>query len=321
MKPLNKTHLYTLLAIAAVFLSASAFGQNDASASARTDARQVLVGDQVKMFIEVRIKPGQGRLEWATLPDTFNSLEIVEKGKIDTSKEGAFTVYKQRLLIAGYDSGSFKIPPFAFAVLPAQGAPYTLQTDSFQLLVQTVAVDTTQPFKPIKEIIAVKTGWKDYILLILGGIVFLLLLGFVIFYFIRNKKTPIPVFKLKAPPETASERALRLLSELDQQKLWQNNKVKEYYTVLTDVLRNYLEERFNTPALELTTDEILHNARMQRDLQPFYDQLAGILYTADLAKFAKAEPTAREHTELMETAKSFIQATKPVIKETTPKQL
>ncbi len=286
----------------------------DASAGARMDARQIVVGDQARLFIEVKNNPSTGRLQWATIPDTVNDLEIVERGKIDTLAQGGFVTYRQRLLITGFDSGMFKLPPFVFSVIPNSGTPYTIQTDSFSLLVQTVAVDTTKGFKGIKNIIYVKSTWRDYIWYFIGGIILIILTVFVVLYFIRNKKIAPP--KPQGPVETLQDKTLRLLSELDTRQLWQKNQVKEYYVELTDIIRNYIEERFHTPAMELTTDELLYKVQLHRELQPYQTLLSVILHTADLAKFAKAQPLPQEHTDAMEKACEFVNTSRPVIIET-----
>jgi hypothetical protein len=297
-----------------MFMAAQSFAQGDASVSARIDAKQLTVGDQAQLFIEARHNTLQSKLQWAVLPDTFNNLEIVEKGKIDTVKQGDVAIYKQRLLVTGFDSGSFKIPAFLFSVIPNQGHAYTLQTDSFQLLVNTVAVDTTKGIRPIKGILNVPSSWRDYIWYIVGGAILLLLIIAAVIYFAKRKKTPAP----PPPPPPAvplHEQYLKLLAEVDHKQLWQQGRVKEYYVDLTDVLREYVEKRFNTQALELTTDELLDIARRHRELAVHHDLLANILRTADLAKFAKAQPLPAEHVAALEAARNFIETTKPVATE------
>lgn len=301
-----------------IFLSEKVKAQ-DASLKARTDAVQITVGDQVKFFIEAQHDPQKSSIQWATIPDTFNTLEIVERGKIDTNTNGNLVIYKQRLLITGFDSGLFKIPAFAFTIVPKNGTPYTLHTDSFQILVQTVPVDTTQPFKGIKDIIVVKRSWQDYIWLIVGVVLLVALVAIVILYFRKNKKMEIVVTP-KKPVETPDARALRLFDELQQQQLWQSNRIKEYYVRLTDILRSYIEERFHTPAMELTTDELLQKARQHPEMRPQYDRLVTILSTADLAKFAKAQPLPQEHTIAMDLSKDFVIQTKPQTPTNTEQQ-
>ncbi len=260
--------------------------------------------------------PATGRLEWASIPDTFNNLEIVERGKIDTVKTGGYTTYKQRLIITGFDSGLFKVPSFVFPIIATSGTPYTVQTDSFALLVQTVAVDTTKAFKPIKGIMVVQGSWLDYLWYLIGGFILLLVIIAVVIYFASRKKPVAP--KPAGPQETLQERTLRQLAELDAKQMWQKKQVKEYYVELTDIVRSYIESRFNTPAMELTTDELLSQAHQHPELQPHHNILATILTTADLAKFAKAQPLPQEHTDAMQKARELIINSKPVIVATPP---
>jgi hypothetical protein len=312
--------IVTLFILLFTVAGTSSFAQGDAKVTARVDANKITIGDQVRLFIEATHDPAKGRLQWAYLPDTFNHLEIVEKGKIDTVKQGNLVTYKQRLLVTGFDSGVCVIPSFAFPVIPNNGETYTVQTDSFPILVQTVAVDTSKGFRGIKGIMQVKSSWRDYIWLIVAAIIFLALAAFVIWYFRKNKKAPAPVAVPSGPVETLQERTLRLLGELDQEQLWQKGQVKEYYTRLTDLLRSYIEQRFRTSAMELTTDELLYSARQHKEMHAQIDLLANILQTADLAKFAKAQPLPHEHTTAMEHAIQFVNNTKPVVTITTPQQ-
>lgn len=308
------TRVLTLLLVCMSPLVAMA--QPEASATARMDARQITVGDQVRLFLEVSTKPSTGRLEWATIPDTFNKLEIVERGKIDTLKAGDIITYKQRLVLTGFDSGLFKVPSFMFPVFSTAGDPYTIQSDSFELLVQTVAVDTTQQFKPIKEIMYVPASWLDYLWYIFGAAVLVVLIVAGVVYYLRRPK-PVVVVP-EGPKETLQEHTLRLLSELEAQQLWQKQQVKEYYVALTDIVRNYLEARFNTAVMELTTDELLYKVQLHRELQPYHDLLSSILHTADLAKFAKAQPLPQEHTDAIDKARQLVERSKPAIVTTTP---
>ncbi len=294
-----------------LLLSFPTFAQGDAHAGARIDAKQIAVGDQARLFIEVQNNPSTGALQWAAIPDTFNNLEVVEKDKIDTIKNGAMVTYRQRLLITGFDSGLFKIPAFVFAVIPNSGTAYTVQTDSFTLLVQTMAVDTTKGFKGIKGIISVKSTWMDYIGYIIGGIVLIVLVVFVTLYFIRNRKAA-PA-KPRGPVESLQDYTLRLLRELEARQLWQSQQVKEYYVQLTEIIRNYIEARFNTPALELTTDELLYKAQFHREMQPYLGLLTELLNIADLAKFAKFQPMPQDMTDAMEKAKEFVDRSRPVV--------
>lgn len=296
----------------------ASFAQPDAVTTTRLDVRQIMVGDQARLFIEVKNNPSQGTLFWASIPDSFNNLEVVERGKIDTVVSGDAVTYKQRLLITGFDSGLFKVPSFYFPLKSPKGDSFYVQTDSFDLLVQTVEVDTTKAFKPIKNIIYVKPSWLDYIWYIVGAILLIAAVVAIVVFIMKRKKEEPP--KPEGPKETLQEYALRVLNELERKQLWQNQQVKEYYVELTDVVRNYIEARFNTPAMELTTDELLHKAQLHKELITYYELLSTILRTADLAKFAKAQPLPQEHMDALDKAKQLIISSTPAITETPTQQ-
>ncbi|MCB0701053.1 MAG: hypothetical protein H6551_09520 [Chitinophagales bacterium] len=307
---MSKTkNTYLLFLPAALLLANLTYAQP--KIDAKIDSKQIIIGDQARLFIEAKPDKNE-RLIWAVIPDTFDNLEVVEKGKIDTLNENGIVSYKQRLLITGWDSGMYRIPPLEFTSVPKSGAPYKVATDSFNILVQTVPVDTAQPFKPITDILQVKTTWRDYIWYIIGGLIAIGLVVFVIYYFRKNKKEVAPAYKPKAPVETPFQKALRMLEELDKKQLWQTDHVKQYYTELTDILRVYIEERFRTPAMELTSDELLLIVSRHREMARYKEGLATVLHTADMAKFAKAQPLPQEHINVFDETKQFVQKTKPV---------
>lgn len=290
------------------FIFINVFAQS--KIDSKIDAQQIVIGDQLRYFITATIDTSKNKLQWANFPDTFNTLEIVEKGKIDTVRNGAIVNYKQRLLLTGFDSGSYLIPRFCFVQRNQSGILDSLFTDSFRLMVNTVAVDTTKPFKAIKNIASVETSWLDNLPLIIGSVlVSLLIIGLIWYYLKKRKQTEQIIVPEKV--ETLQELTLRKLKELDEKHLWQQGKVKEYYTELSEIIRHYIELRFKTPAMELTTDELLRKAKKHREMASFRSALKPLLESADLAKFAKANPLPEEHIEAMELANNFVSVSKP----------
>jgi hypothetical protein len=302
--------LFPILTLACCFLLIQPAAAQP-TVKATVDARKITIGDQVKLWLE--LKPGSKNdvVKWPAMPDSLTGLEIVEKGKIDTLTGNGGYSLKQRLLVTGFDSGSYYIPSFTFSVI-ANGQTVLLTTDSILVQVQTIPVDTAKPFKPIKEIVEVKSSVWDYWQIMLGAVLLIVFGAFIAYYFYKNRKTKMPVTS-KVPPEKAHEKALRLLKELEARQLWQSGRIKEYYSELSDIVRIYLEERFSIPAMEQTTDELLALLKKQNDsrteLRKARPELKLILRTADLAKFAKANPLPDEHSACMAAALQIVQLT------------
>jgi hypothetical protein len=102
------------------------------------------------------------------------------------------------------------------------------------------------------------------------------------------------------------------LTSLKNEKLWKKGEVKAYQSTLTYIVREYLENRFEVPALENTTDEILRSLKNTDLSQDWEGKLREMLQMADLVKFAKAQPQADFHDKMMNYAEDFVYKTKKI---------
>lgn len=238
----------------------------------------------------------------------LKGLEVIDSAKIDTLENKLI----QKYIITGFDSGSFYIPQQQVFV---KNQAYL--TDSLLINVATVAIDTTKikkyPIKTIKKEPYVFDDFKLYIYLLIAAIV---IIGFWIYWFvIRKRKTEEDEPTYKALPPY--EEAIYKLNELDEKLLWQNNKVKEYYSELTDIIRGYIERELKVPALEKTSDEIIDMLKDFNDadtIKPNKEtivKLKELLREADLVKFAKSKPLASEIEEDRKDAEEIVHHLKP----------
>lgn len=109
--------------------------------------------------------------------------------------------------------------------------------------------------------------------------------------------------------------AIRELERLSNRKLWQNGKIKEYYSRLTEILREYLSGRYGVGAMEMTTDEIVA-AMKEVAVEPKYiAKLGSLLAESDLVKFAKYIPSEEYHEESYNTVYYFVEESKEVSEE------
>jgi hypothetical protein len=103
--------------------------------------------------------------------------------------------------------------------------------------------------------------------------------------------------------------------------LWQQNRIKEYYTELTDIIRVYIENRFLIMAMEQVTDEILGRFSCTKLIDSFmYDKLSHMLSLADMVKFAKAIPLPDENDLVLKNAYDFVIKTKQELVLTEPEK-
>nr|WP_243765905.1 BatD family protein [Polaribacter cellanae] len=270
---------------------------------AEIDTTNIRIGEQFQLKISV------DETQNVIIPKLrLNGLEVVDSTKVDTLKNSLIRKY----ILTGFDSGAFYIPQQQIFV---KNKAYF--TDSLLVNVATVAIDTTKvkkfPIKSIKKEPYTFDDFKIYFYILLAA---LAIIAFWIYWFvIRKRKEEIeaPTYRTLPPYEEAILR----LSELDEKLLWQNNKVKEYYSELTEIVRGYIERELNVPALENTTDEVLE---MLRDFkkadtiqtsQDTLDKLRSLLREADLVKFAKSKPLALEIEEDRKDAQEIVSNLKP----------
>ncbi len=143
-----------------------------------------------------------------------------------------------------------------------------------------------------------------------------LLIYWLVKVFKNRKVAEIP--EANEPQRPAHEIAIEQLTALKNEKLWQQNKIKEYHTQLVDILRVYITNRFGVSALEQTSMDLLGELVKLCSKEP-YDILKQILILADLVKFAKWNPLPNENDKSMADAFAFVDATKelPVEEEQT----
>ena len=145
------------------------------------------------------------------------------------------------------------------------------------------------------------------------GVLLTLFLICVVAYVIkrmRNRQSILP-FKKPEPKLPPHEQAIKELDEIKQQKLWQQGRSKEYYTLITDTLRRYIVDRFGINAMEMTSGEILDIIRKQQEATSVYESLKQIMQLADFVKFAKMRPLPDDNEQVMRYAETFVEETKP----------
>lgn len=304
--------LYAILLVAFISVNISLKAQQ-VTVKASIDSTHILIGDQLKLLLEVE-KPKTLQVQFPQVPDTFSSkVEVVNRSKIDTFKLDDKTRQRltQTLYITSFDSGKHQIPPFYFRMKNGQVLDSTA-TRELMFQVHTMKIDTTKGPVDIKTVYGAPVTLKEVMPYILG-VILIGALVFFIFYYIRWKKKNKPLFvKAEKPAEPAHIIALRELDRIKAQKLWQQEKIKQYYSEISDTIRTYIVNRFEIQALEQTSSETINALKPRRDLvdEKTLDQLQHVLSLADLVKFAKYTPLPDDNNLTLMNAYFFVNQTK-----------
>jgi hypothetical protein len=300
------------LVLAFLFTVNLLHGQNF-SLKATLDTNRIVIGDQVNLTLKVT-QSGNYKFAFPVLLDTIvKSVEIVGRTQVDTIKTSTNeSSLEQVLTLSSFEAGMYHLPPFRFAV-ELNGQKDTLQSNSLMLEVVALEVDTSKGIFDIKTPVDAPFTWKEfiheYLPYIVGGLVAIVAIIFTLYY-LRKRKKGEPVIKKYVPKDPPHIIALRDLELLKEKKLWQQDKFKAYHSELAEIVRRYIESRFQIQAMERTTDEILHSFANSRIIEnETFEKLNFMLTLADMVKFAKLIPMPDENENCLKAAYLFVENT------------
>ena len=272
----------------------------------------IMIGEQVEWKFKATVAKSS-KVFFAQIDSIGNGMiEVLSVTALDTLKNTKKEItVESKLLITSFDAGIYTLPEVPILFVDENNRIDTFYFDKLELKVNTVAIDTTtfeayDIKSPIKYPYSFREIMWPWGVIVLAA---LLLIGLLIYVITRlnNKK---PVFGKVKPSEPPHIVALRELEKIKSEKLWQNNKVKLYYTRVTDVLRVYLEQRYAIQAPEQTSDEILQALAHLPLPETFLPQLRAFLSVSDLVKFAKYIPATDENEKVLELVALFVKETK-----------
>lgn len=284
--------------------------------SATLDSTTLFIGDQTDLHLRAIGEAG----EQVTMPvldkELIPGVEIVDRTIVDTlSLKDGRVQYDQYLTVTSFEDSLFYIAP-----LPFVSGDDTVWSDGLTLnVVQPFEMDTTDmAITDIKGVYKAPIWWWGIFRWVLLA---LLLAGvgvagyYLITYLQRRKLEEAGNEVVTESLRPAEEVALEKLDAIKEKQIWQQGQVKEYYTQLTDVVREYIARRFEVSSVEQTSDETLRDIRpLLSERKDLYDQLRKMLTLADLVKFAKWSTTPDENELSLRNAYTFV-------KETTIKSL
>ena len=155
--------------------------------------------------------------------------------------------------------------------------------------------------RDIKGLVPVPLGWW-WLALLLALVAFA-----VVAIWLWKRKKPAAA-TIIAPPPTAYEWAIRAMQQLRAD----DPPVEPFYTRLSDIIRHYLEGRFQLRAPERTTEEFLYEVAQDGTLSPGHKELLGaFLQECDLVKFARLQPEPADRQRAFAAAEKFVEETGP----------
>ena len=279
-----------------------------------TPRDSILVADRLLYGFELDNVPDSTVLAF---PQVSNPLMpdvlALPQWKIDTVKVQKIRANNSRLLnirasiaIQPFEEGTYELPPLFVQRIHTDGTVDTIQFDRQTIEVFTMPVDTAT-FVPhdlrgqmkypvtLSEILPWVMGFWALVLLIAG------ILAWIVS---RRKGAEGPAFK-----EPAHITALRKLDKWRGDKFWAPDKQKQFYSGVTDALREYIVARYGVGAMEMTTAEIFEGLRETDVPADLYQEMKDLFERADFVKFAKYIATPEDNATVLTQAVRFVTTT------------
>ncbi|NNK70064.1 MAG: hypothetical protein HKO96_06265, partial [Flavobacteriaceae bacterium] len=278
------SRLKVLILSILVIIPSLMFGQIESA----VDSTQIRIGEQITYTISVQADS----TDLVIFPEgqTFMPLEVIEFYKTDSLKENNLMQLVKQYALTQFDSGKYTIPQ-----QKVQIGEKVFFTDSVKIEVRGIVVDTTKQklydIKPLIEVDRSYSGWWKILLLIC---LLVALVAGVIYWFFLRKKPMTEEEKIAILPPY--ERAKLALQKLDQSNYLQRKDLKGYYSDLTMIIRQYIDEKVYDHALESTTQELVDRLQLLKDGNQVdldlktIKNIETVLKRADLVKFAKSRP-------------------------------
>lgn len=314
MLKLSYKYLVCLIAVLAVAFGAAA----EVKVTASLDSASILMGriDTLRIIVDRQAdRQGVFPLFNKIAPGAYVTLfgDTVEIGapRVDTLKlEGNRISERLVMPVQVFDSGRYVLPPFIYIT-----ADDSVASNSLELEVVPVKVgenDAIADFKDISDP-SDRSFW-DWVPDWLYDwwwvwILALLLIPIVVFFALKYKKTGKFISLPEKPQPKPWTVALQRLERLKEKNLWENGMEKEYFTQLTDILRDYLAQRFGINAMEMTSRQIMSTLADQADVRDKRDYVRKILDVADFVKFAKVRPLPADNVAAFDNAVNFVKET------------
>ncbi|MCK4257969.1 MAG: hypothetical protein KAX49_03275 [Halanaerobiales bacterium] len=291
------------------------FGRTDftgpVQAKVSLNQETFLIGDEMILSIEVLTEPGYTvEIPEIALPEgiSLKRKETKEPTK-SWNRFKRITNYKEEYYFTTLEAKEYQLPEILILVTSPDGGKIELKEPGPALIVESLLTDDSSDIRDLKPVADAPRNPLLYYLL--AGLVLLIVIGYLIYRWWKRKFDHEDVNV--EPPLPAHAIAYRRFLELDVSDLIERGMFNQYYTILSQIVREYIENRFRVRAQEMTTQEFLHDALCTLNLTTEHQRLLkDFMYQADLVKYAQYLPTLQQIREALVAGKRFVDETKEV---------
>jgi hypothetical protein len=285
-----------------VFCAGTAKSQTEINLSLEPKLDTIVIGDQITLKVSV-VSPKNDVIIFPQFgKELTKGIELIDVKEVDTLKSNDDNLRRleRRYLITSFDAGSYHLNQFPLLKITPTGVDTIYSDKEVVINVKTIALDENfQPYD-IKTIKTYPSQWWIWIVVI--AVAVLTIVGLTLFFVRKYRKTDKAV-KLKINPYAWAMYELENLKSSGVSTV----RTKEYYSRLTDIIREYIELQTNVAAMEKTSDEILSLLpETVFNADELISHIRNLFSVADLVKFAKYPASTFECETSWDDALQFV---------------
>jgi hypothetical protein len=276
----------------------------------RLDKSKLTIAETLLLELEATVKPGY-QVQMPKVDKVLENFGIVDWRNLGNKlDENNNVVSRYQYRLEPFLSGTYPIPALTFEFTDANsagGKKYEIATEPVNVEVTSLLGEdrsklTIADIEGVVEMARQNHLWWLWVIIPAGAVA-----AAAGWYYLRRKQAEKLIRIFKPAHEIAYERLRRLVED----DLIATGRIKEFYERISDILRHYLEHRFNLRAPERTTEEFLIELHSTDVLSgPDQKNLGEFLMHCDLVKFAKYNPTKEQIQRTFDLVRELVEKTK-----------
>ena len=289
------------------------------------DSRTVAIGDTFSVHIDLEWQEGI-EVKPLAITDRVGGFIVRDIRESLTSEADGRFERRISMLLTVFETGVQTIPAIDIFYLGSDGSTHKARTETIDIEVESILPDDAGDIRDIKNPIEVPRRWKDLLLsyLLLIGLVAGTAASVLLSVKRRQEieaillrmwcKVTAPVRRLiryllgllglikrtgeagaydievTEPDLIPEEAALKELERIEALGLKSQGMIKDYYTLISETVRRYLERKYSILAMESPVSYTLGAISELGISGEAYDTVRSVLEEADLVKFARFAP-------------------------------
>jgi len=276
---------------------------------ATIDKPKITIGDKLTYSVSIT-HDRKLDVKVTDIADTLGQFEIKDYKLAKPARKGRKLVTEYRYVITTFTTGEFSIEPFFVEWVDADGNPKRAGSAAITVFVEGVKASAADKddIRDVKPPVDLPRPLVFYILLY--GLPLAAICGGAFYFLFVKNRGKSGFFSAADENRTPDELAYERLQKLESMGLVEKGEIKEYYIILSEIIRRYLEARYRISVLDMTTHELyqqMKNISLEKKqlflVKDFLDE-------CDMVKFAKYRPEIKYIKTNFEAAKNIVDVTR-----------